>query len=409
MLLCDYSLRYLGGAQTAFLRQARGLAAEGRTVVVVAPDADVLAGVDGIVPIATRAAFTVPGIGLPVLAARRRLRDEIARLAAFYEVRALVVHSEFTLAAAALAVGAAQGRPVLHTVHTFFWQAAPALSALVPLARWEYHHITRLRPAPRYTGSSPINNALRTMTLTIATRADAVLSPSAHQARALRAEGIQTVRELSNIAEPLQGAPPLENGPLTLVWAARFAPEKRLDVALDALRILTARLGSGRVHLHVAGGEHRPQPDVTFHGRVPGARVAELVAASDAVLITSLGFDNQPMVALEGFSRGRPAVLVDPVLAGEFADAAIGTAAPDAAGLAAALESLVADRPALRAAAAAALTYARERQPAPHAAELDRLIAEAAARRAGPRSQASGERTPPTAAHRSSPGTASPR
>lgn len=381
MLLCDYSLRYLGGAQTAFLRQARGLAAQGWTVVVVAPDADVLDGVDGIVPVPARAAFILPGVGLPVLAARRRLRVEVARLAAHHDVAALVVHSEFTLAAAALAVGAAQRRPVLHTVHTFFWQASPVLNALVPLARWEYHHITHLHPSPRYVGSTPINNALRTMTLTIATRADVVLSPSAHQARALRAEGVDAARELSNIAEPLQPAPMPDDGPLTLVWAARFAPEKRLDVALEAMRIVTRRRGPGRVHLHVAGGAHAPQTDVTFHGQIPGDRVGALIASSDAVVISSLGFDNQPMIALEAFSRARPAVVVDPVLAGEFGPAAIGTETPDAAGLAAALERLVDDRAAFDAASAAALDYARARQPAPHARALSTLIDEAAARR----------------------------
>ncbi|QAY60392.1 glycosyltransferase [Microbacterium protaetiae] len=375
MLLCDYSLRYLGGAQTAFLRQARGLAEQGWAVVVVAPDADVLAEVPGIVPVPVRVAFTVPGVGLPVLASRRRLRVEIARLAAAHDVRALLVHSEFTLAVAALDIGTAQDRPVLHTVHTFFWQASRALDVLVPLARWEYHHITGRWPSPRYTGSTPINNALRSMTLTVATRADVVLSPSAHQARALHTVGVKAVRELSNIAEPLHPAPARAEGPLTLVWAARFAPEKRLDVALGALRIITARRGPGRVHLHVCGGTHPPQTDVTFHGRVAGERVGALVAASDAVLISSLGFDNQPMIALEAFSRGRPAVVVDPVLAEEFGAAAIGTAGVDAAGLAATLERLIDDRAALVAAAAAAITYARDRQPAPHAQRLDRLLA----------------------------------
>jgi len=143
----------------------------------------------------------------------------------------------------------------------------------------------------------------------------------------------------------------------------------------------------------VAGGTHEPQTDVTFHGRVPGDEVGALVAASDAVVISSLGFDNQPMIALEAFSRGRPAVAVDPVLAGEFGAAAIGTEGTDAAGLAASLERLLDDRSALERAAAAALTYARDRQPAPHAQELERLIAVARERMQ--------ERTPQPAARRS--------
>jgi len=73
-------------------------------------------------------------------------------------------------------------------------------------------------------------------------------------------------------------------------------------------------------------------------------------------------------------------VVADPVLAGEFGAAAIGTPSPDAAGLADALERLIDDRSALAAASHAALSYARERQPAPHARRLDELIAEAARR-----------------------------
>ncbi|MGB3375572.1 MAG: hypothetical protein WBA87_10585, partial [Microbacterium sp.] len=39
LMVCDYSLRYLGGAQTAFARQAEALVGEGVPVVVLAPDA----------------------------------------------------------------------------------------------------------------------------------------------------------------------------------------------------------------------------------------------------------------------------------------------------------------------------------------------------------------------------------
>src|SRR5690606_22817273 len=80
--------------------------------------------------------------------------------------------------------------------------------------------------------------------------------------------------------------------------------------------------------LDVAGGTHRPLPGVTFHGAVPGERVAALMDAADAALITSLGFDNQPMVALEAFAHGRPVIVSDPVLGGEFGDAALLTPTP---------------------------------------------------------------------------------
>nr|WP_274637202.1 glycosyltransferase family 4 protein [Microbacterium bovistercoris] len=378
LLLCDYSLRYLGGAQTAFVRQARSLAAQGWSVVVVAPDADVLSGVENITAVAPVVRWTMPGLGLPILGPPEQLRVRVEELIVQHGVRGIVVHSEFTLAAVALAAGAARGIPVLHTVHTFFWRSSRLLGPLAPGVRWFHRRLTHLPSTPRSTGSTAINNALRGMTLRVAVRADVVLSPSEHQAEALRRAGARSARAFSNVSEPLQPSAPPPDEPLTLVWAARFAPEKRLDVALDAVRIAGETLGPGRVLLHVAGGAHRPQADVVFHGRVPGDEVARLVAGAHAVLITSLGFDNQPMIALEAFTRGRPVVVTDPVLRDEFGAAALGTDTPDAAGLAAVLVRAVRDRDLLRAAGQAALTYAQERQPDRHAAALLRMIDEAA-------------------------------
>ena len=108
LLLCDYSLRYLGGAQTAFVRQARSLAAQGWSVVVVAPDADVLSGVENITAVAPVVRWTMPGLGLPILGPPEQLRVRVEELIVQHGVRGIVVHSEFTLAAVALAAGAAR-------------------------------------------------------------------------------------------------------------------------------------------------------------------------------------------------------------------------------------------------------------------------------------------------------------
>ena len=129
------------------------------------------------------------------------------------------------------------------------------------------------------------------------------------------------------------------------------------------------------MHLDVAGGTHRPVPGVTFHGPVPGERVGELMDAADAALITSLGFDNQPMVALEAFAHGRPVIVSDPVLATEFGDAALGTPSPDAEGLADLIIRLAADRSLLAAPREAAVAYASERVAAAHVARLLELAA----------------------------------
>ena len=377
LLVCDYSLKYLGGAQTAFIRQAQALAASGVRVVVLAPDADELAdaAASGIVTVAPPRRGTIPVLDLPLLGRARDLEPLVAATARRHDVDTIVVHSEFALAAAALAVGRRLGIPVLHTVHTFFWRAPAVLAPFAPVVSRVHRSLTGIADGGRYTGSHALNNALRTMTLRIAERADIVLSPSRHQAEALRQAGAGRVEAFSNVAQPLAVTDAPEDGPLRLLWVARFAPEKRVDVALDAMRLVVTKLGADRVRLDVAGGTHRPVPGVTFHGSVPGSRVAELMDAADAALITSLGFDNQPMVALEAFSHGRPVLVSDPVLAGEFGDAAIGTPGTDAEALASLIITLEADRSLLQHPRDAAVAYARERQPAEHVAALQRLAA----------------------------------
>ncbi|MFJ4046149.1 glycosyltransferase family 4 protein [Microbacterium sp. NPDC089987] len=374
LMVCDYSLKYLGGAQTAFRRQAEALAGEGVKVVVLAPDADAVAS-EGITTVSPPRRGTIPVLDLPLLGRARDLEPLVAATIRRHGIGAVVVHSEFALAAAAIDLARQLGIPSMHTVHTFFWRAPAALAPFAPIVARVHSALTGIRSGGRFAGSHPLNNALRTMTLRIAERADVVLSPSKHQATALRDAGAGRVEAFSNVAQPLRVATAPDGGTLRLLWVARFAPEKRVDVALDAMRLVTSRLGGGRVHLDVAGGTHRPVPGVTFHGPVPGERVGELMDAADAALITSLGFDNQPMVALEAFAHGRPVIVSDPVLATEFGDAALGTPTPDAEGLADLIVQLEADRSLLAAPRDAAVDYASERVASAHVARLLELAA----------------------------------
>jgi len=374
LMVCDYSLKYLGGAQTAFRRQAEALASQGVPVVVLAPDADELKA-DGLITIAPPQRGSIPVLDLPLLGRAEALEPLVSATIRRHHIGAVVVHSEFALASAAINAARRLGIPSLHTVHTFFWRAPAAFAPLAPVVRRFHSRLTGIQDGGRVTGGRPLNDALRTMTLRIAERADIVLSPSAHQAEALRAAGAGRVEAFSNVAQPLQVAPVRPTGALQLLWVARFAPEKRVEVALDAMRRVTAELGEGRVHLDIAGGTHRPVPGVTFHGSVPGDRVAELIDASDAVLITSLGFDNQPMVALEAFAHGRPVIVSDPVLAKEFGAAALGTPTPDAAGLADLILQLEASRELLETPRDGAIAYARERVASAHVSRLQELIA----------------------------------
>lgn len=398
MIVCDYSLSYLGGAQIALVRQARALADAGWRVTVVAPDATQTLRNDRPTHLATRdpkVLFTLPGLDLPMLPSRGRLSRALTKLGKQQHIDGIIVHSEFALAAAALETAQELGVPLLHTVHTYFWDAPKALAPVAPVVTAFHRTLTGLPGKQKFRGSTTINNALRSMTHRLATEADAVISPSRHQADALRIAGVENVHVLSNVVQPLvdepkpaDGAPGHTHAPeephLRLVWAGRIAPEKRIEVVLEAIRLARAGLesagaGSNAIHLDIAGGHGEIEPGVTYHGRLASDEVGELITRADAIVLTSLGFDNQPMVALEACARKRPIIVSDPVLAREFGDAAIGAAGDgtetgDAAALANVLIGLAIDRGALDAAGEAAEEYARDRQGTAHAAGIAAIL-----------------------------------
>ncbi|GAB3600928.1 glycosyltransferase family 4 protein [Microbacterium tumbae] len=379
LLVSDYSLAYMGGAQTAMRRQAEALLDAGLRCVVLAPGTPL--GWDPRVTIVSPPVrFTLPVVGLPVLGPADSLTAIAAAAIREHDVTGVVLHSELALAAAALRAARESGIRTLHIVHTFFWRASAALSPLAPLVTAFHTATTGLPRDHRCRGTTAMQDALRSMTLRVAMEADAVVSPSRHQAEALRTAGVARVEVLSNVVEPVVETAPGSPGVLTVLWAARFAPEKRLGVALEAMRMLRDRIGPGRVHLHVAGGWHRPAHDVTFHAKVDARRIDELIAGSDAVVLTSLGFDNQPMIALEAFRRGRPVIVSDPALAREFGAAAIQAPSPDAAGLASALQRAWEDRELLAVARSAASAYALERGADAHVRGLLALLDSRAAR-----------------------------
>ncbi len=368
LLVIDYKLDYLGGAQTAFLQQALALAAAGNRVTVLAPGATKLesilapAGVQ-IIDIAAR--IVLPGLELPLLRNTEALRRRIGMRIRQLQVDAVIVHSDFGLAAAALAAARVEGAVGLHTVHSFFWRGSRAAALATPVIAPIHGFITRLPSPGVKLAQRPIDSALRNMTLAVARTADAVISPSGHQAVALRAAGLPYVHVVSNTTARASAFSPLDSGPLQLVWAGRFAPEKRLEVAIAAMRLVGRRLGQEAATLHVLGGTPSPSAlrqaadNVRYHGRITNAEVSAMFGRSHAGLITSLGFDNQPMVAIEAFITGRPVIVCDPILADEFGAAAIATDDPSAEGLAATIVDLAHDRPRLARAAAAAERLSR--------------------------------------------------
>lgn len=114
-------------------------------------------------------------------------------------------------------------------------------------------------------------------------------------------------------------------GPPRFVWLGRMSPEKRL---LPFLEALAASGVEADVEIIGGGGQLRaarrlveklrPRATVTFAGRMPYARTLRRIAAADAVVQTSVGFETQGMTIFEAASLGTPAVVSDPDLAAEL-------------------------------------------------------------------------------------------
>jgi glycosyltransferase involved in cell wall biosynthesis len=385
----DYDFSYLGGAQTAVVQQALALARAGHAVTVAAPDATSAAELQdaGIALHDVALTWRMRFMGLPIIRADAATRADLARLMEESGTDLVVTHSEHGLAAAALRVARERGIPTMHTVHTFFMRGPAWAGFLAPVATGMHRYMTglpdpRVRLAPRR-----LDSALRGLTLAVSREADLVLSPSRHQAVALRDAGLEAVEVLSNTSCATRAEPTAlpASGALRLVWAARFAPEKRLRVMLDAMAIVAERAGPGVAHLDLAGGTLQASvpPGVTPHGRVPTAAVTALIRDAHAAVVTSLGYDNQPMIAMEAFAEGRPVIVSDPVLGAEFGDAALLADDADAEGLAAVILRLARDRRLLDAPTEAASRLAASVAPAAHARALEAAYLRIAGSRRG--------------------------
>ena len=352
-IVSDFYLDYVGGMQSSMLEQKAALEGAGHSVRLVSLARDARGEMPG-VALEIRPAFTVPGVILPVIAARGAL---VARLREYLGREAVdVVHTqtEFGLAHAATTAAHELGIPVVHTVHTFYWQTTGiGPTVATPLMRVGLSDVIQGRiPRVRFV-NRPSDNLLRNVTLAMALRADTVVSPSAHQADDLRAAGVTgpvavVPNPIAETGEPAQLLTPAQAARPRLLWVARCEAEKRPLVfgraAIDAL----ARTGNGFEVDFVGDGAELPQlrrlvdgqPGIRVHGGLERDTVIQLMDAASLVVLTSLGFDNQPMTIAEAATRYRGVLYCDPRLREGLTHSGHLAATPDAAGLADAIVEL---------------------------------------------------------------------
>ena len=388
LALCDYSLTYTAGAQTAFFREVQALLDAGHEVMIVGSDS-----VDAKLPTGAlskhhhKKRLRLPPINFPVFVNNARLQNFFTEIADDFKPDAVLCHSEYGLAVTACEVFQARKVPVLFVVHSFFITVGVPVPFPEWLSKWAIRsalgiNLPKLAPLAR----NGADNAMQNCTLAFSKKADIVLSPSHHQAQSMLNAGSPDVRVLSNVTEIEHAPLPMPNRDvLKLAWVGRFAAEKRLDVALDGVRYAKAELerlgiGADKLELHVLGGDPKNDSVAIWHGKVPPSEVGDIMADCHAVLMTSFNFDNQPMVILEALAQGRPVVLSDPKLAREFEGASILADDHTVLGLAKTLVRLVQDKNSLTPFAEKAIELSRLSSGESHCARILEFVAEVRAR-----------------------------
>ena len=371
-IVSDFYLDYVGGAQSSIHEQRAALLEAGHGVFLISnvrprrgrPESQLESqlGPEHGPDLEIRPSYTVPGVDLPIVGASKKL---IATLCDYLrDNRIDIVHlqTEFGLAHAATTAAHEVGLPVVHTVHTFYWQSAGFLPTLVsPMLKVGLENVTGVRFPRRHYVSRPSDNLLRNLTMAMAQRADVVVSPSAHQAADLATAGLMP--PIVVVPNPIARSPrpaQLLSADLAarrrLLWVARCEPEKRPLVFAEAVINALERTGNGFEVDFVGDGSELAQlrklvaghPQIRVHGELGHDAVIDLIDSSAMVVLTSVGFDNQPMTIAEAASRYRGVLYCDPLLAEGLANSGHLSATPDVHGISDAIVELVSDPARLR-------------------------------------------------------------
>ncbi len=160
-------------------------------------------------------------------------------------------------------------------------------------------------------------------------QADAFIVPSEFARERLRALGASLPWErVHTIAPPVrvlgEDRPPEQRAPGERTYAlvvSRLAPEKGVDVAIDACRIAGVRLviagdGPERARLQARAGEHggarspasAGEDAVTFAGRVDEQELARLRAGASLAIVPSRSAETFGLAAAEAMAAGLPVV-----------------------------------------------------------------------------------------------------
>lgn len=348
----DQHLDSLGGAQVSMRLQREFLERAGHTVTVVAPKmhgprsgAYDPANVDlPSMPITADREYSMswPGRGTDRFLDRAMTRRPPVDL--------VHVQADFWGAFIGHRFARRHGIPVVHTMHN---RVDVGIRAVTPLAGpvLAVLNLWRRRALPGTGAGSDGWAFLRGL----AAGASAVTAPSTHFARRLEQHGVfgrvdvvwngidDDVRAATLAAAPEERMP----GRPRFVWLGRMSPEKRL---LPFLEAFVASEVDVELEI-IGGGAQRPAaekivaglPNVRFAGKLTYAETLSRIAAADALVQTSIGFETQGMTPFEAATLGTPSVISDPDIAAELGGglwAVPDAAAPEAQRIAALAQTL---------------------------------------------------------------------
>ncbi|WP_223622787.1 glycosyltransferase [Microbacterium sp. EST19A] len=326
----DQHLDSLGGAQVSMRLQREFLERAGHTVTVVAPK---MHGPRAAVP--TSAYVDLPS--MPITLDREYSMTWPGRATDRFLDRAMtrrppvdLVHVQADFWGAFIGHRFAQrhGLPVVHTMHN---RVDVGIAAVTPLHRpvLAFLNVWRHR-ALRGVGDAVAGRDGWAFLRGLAAGASAVTAPSTHFARRLEQHGVfepvdvvwngidDDLRDATIAAAPAEREP----GRPRFVWLGRMSPEKRL---LPFLEAFVASGADAELEIIGGGGQRAAaerivagRDGVRFAGRLTYAQTLARIAAADALVQTSIGFETQGMTPFEAATLGTPSVICDPDIAAEL-------------------------------------------------------------------------------------------
>jgi glycosyltransferase involved in cell wall biosynthesis len=330
----DQHLDSLGGAQVSMRLQREFLERAGHTVTVVAPEMH--GGSTGSATDAGTAAYVdLPSIPITVdreysMSWPGRATDRFLDRAMTRRPPVDLVHVQADFWGAFIGHRYAQ-RHGIRVVHTMHNRVDVGLAAVTPLHRPVLAILNAWRRSALRGSGKPVAGRDGWAFLRgLAAGAAAVTAPSMHFARRLERHGVfepvdvvwngidDDLRDATVAEAPARRAP----GRPRFVWLGRMSPEKRL------LPFLEAFVASGiDADLEIIGGGAEraaaekivaDRDGVRFAGRLTYAQTLARIAAADALVQTSIGFETQGMTPFEAATLGTPSVVCDPDIAAEL-------------------------------------------------------------------------------------------